>query len=136
MNLNIRPLNETDYDTILIDWWKDWGWEPPKKDFLPLNGVGGMIVFDGDTPVCAGFTYTTNSAVAWVDWIISNKKYRKKPERGQAIEGLISSLTEVCKSSEHKYVYALIKSRPLIEVYKRLGYSQADSYTTEMIKRL
>ena len=77
MIFDIRPLELDDYDTILVDWWKDWGWTPPTRDFLPDNGKGGMIVFDGDIPVCAGYIYLTNSGVAWVDWIISNKEYRK-----------------------------------------------------------
>ena len=52
---DIRQLQEGDYENILVNWWKDWGWEPPQKDFLPEDGKGGMIIYDGDTPVCAGF---------------------------------------------------------------------------------
>ncbi len=44
MIFDIRPLELDDYDTILVDWWKDWGWTPPTRDFLPDNGKGGMIV--------------------------------------------------------------------------------------------
>ena len=77
MEFNIRKLNSTDYDNTLVGWWKDWGWEPPAKDFLPDDGESGLIVLDNDVPVCAGFIYITNSKAAWVDWIISNKKYTK-----------------------------------------------------------
>ena len=55
-----------DYPT-LVKWWEDWGWEAPSKDFLPDNGKGGIMILDGDVPICAGFTYVTNSKVAWVD---------------------------------------------------------------------
>ena len=92
MIFDIRPLKDEDYDTILVDWWKDWNWDAPLRDFLPDNGKGGLIVYDGETPVCAGFVYLTNSKVAWVDWIISNKNYRKKPDRGQAIGLLIETV--------------------------------------------
>lgn len=136
MEFNIRPLNETDYDTILEEWWRDWGWEPPKKDFLPDDGKGGIIVLDGDEPVCAGFMYTTNSKVAWVDWIISSKEYRKKPERGEAIKLLVNTLTNICKNTGHKYSYALIKHQSLIDTYKELGYIKGDGYIGEMIKVL
>ena len=61
---DIKQLQEGDYEKILVNWWNDWGWEPPQKDFLPEDGKGGMIVYDGDTPVCAGFIYVTNSKVA------------------------------------------------------------------------
>ena len=61
MNLNIIPLKESDYDNILCGWWTDWRWTPPSRDFLPDNGKGGFIVYDGDIPVCAGFMYDTNS---------------------------------------------------------------------------
>jgi hypothetical protein len=136
MELYIRELNESDYDNILVAWWKQWGWEPPQKDFLPDNGKGGIIVYDQDTPVCAGFMYITNSKVAWVDWIISNKEYTKKPHRKDAIKLLVSTLTGICKNTGSKYVYALIKSRHLIETYEQLGYIKGDKYTSEMIKLL
>ena len=78
MELTIRGLNENDYQEILIGWWAQWNWTAPAKDFLPDNGKGGIIVYDGDIPICAGFIYMTNSSVAWVDWIVSNKEYRIK----------------------------------------------------------
>lgn len=134
MELTIRQLNENDYQDILVKWWEEWGWTPPTKDFLPDNGMGGYIVYDEDTPVCAGFIYITNSRVAWVDWIISNKEYRGK--RKEAITMLIDTLTNISKMSGSKYAYALIKNNSLIKTYEELGYTQGDTYTSEMIKLL
>jgi hypothetical protein len=136
MDLIIRELSETDYDDILVGWWKQWGWEAPKRDFLPNDGKGGIIVYDGDIPICAGFMYLTNSKVAWVDWIISNKEYTNKLQRKDAIKLLVSALTEICKKSGSKYSYALIKNESLIGMYEELGYIKGDSYTNEMIKIL
>ena len=136
MGLTIRPLIDGDYETILKQWWIDWGWEPPQKDFLPQEGTGGLMIMDGDTPVCAGFIYTSNSSVAWVDWIVSNKNYRKKPERANSIKWLISSLESLAKRTGHKYVYALIKHKALIGVYESLGFTKGDAYTTELIKTI
>jgi len=49
---------------------------------------------------------------------------------------LVESLTDVCRSQGYRYTYALIKSRPLIEIYKSLGYTQGEKYSTEMIKEI
>jgi hypothetical protein len=136
MELTIRQLNENDYQETLVNWWKDWGWTAPEKDFLPDNGMGGYIVYDGEIPICAGFIYVTNSRVAWVDWIISNKNYREKEKRREAIKTLIESLTNISKMSGSKYAYALIKNKSLIKTYEDLGYKKGDSYTSEMIKLL
>jgi len=132
----IHSLTESDYDNILTKWWADWGWEAPLKDFLPLDGTCGLIVYDNDTPVCAGFLYVTNSKVCWVDWIISSKKYTDREKRKQALTLLVGALTDMCKRTGSKYCYALIKHPSLINTYKELGYSQGDSYTSEMIKIL
>jgi hypothetical protein len=141
MELKIRPLNENDYEEILLGWWSQWNWAAPAKDFLPENGTGGMIVYDGDVPICAGFIYVTNSSVAWVDWIISSKEYRGKDgignsKRKKAIKLLIFALTNMSKNSGSKYAYALIKNKSLIQTYEELGYTKGDSYTSEMIKLL
>lgn len=136
MELTIRQLNDTDYDNILVEWWNQWGWNPPQKDFLPDNGMGGYIIYDEDIPICAGFIYVTNSKVSWVDWIISNKEYREKAKRREAIKLLIQSLTNISKMSGSKYIYALIKNNSLIKTYVDLGFIKGDSYTSEMIKVL
>ena len=80
--------------------------------------------------------YLTNSKVSWVDWIISNKEYTKKPQRKDAIKLLVSALTDICKKAGSKYSYALIKNESLIGTYEDLGYIKGDSYTVEMIKVL
>jgi hypothetical protein len=136
MELTIRPLNENDYQEILVEWWNQWNWTPPAKDFLPDDGKGGFIVYDEDIPICAGFIYMTNSNVAWVDWIVSNKEYRVKAKRREAIKLLIESLTNVSRNTGNKYAYALLKNQSLIKTYTDLGYTKGDSYTSEMIKTL
>ena len=134
MKFNTPPLQHEDYDNILKGWWKDWGWEAPSRDFLPQDGQGGIMVWNGDTPVCAGFLYNTNSKVAWVDWIISNKEY--KESRKEALSILIQTLTSVAKNLDNKFAYALIKHNGLIGVYEQQGYTTGDSYNKEMIKAL
>jgi hypothetical protein len=135
MDLFYRTLKDEDYYDYLILWWEQWGWTPPQKDFLPSGPFQGIIVFDQETPVCAAYVYTTNSAVAWIDWVISNPNYRKKPHRKQAIKMVIEVCEQVLKTTGGiKYVYALIKNTSLIETYKSCGYVQGDKYQTEMIK--
>ena len=136
MALKIRELNDSDYEDILVGWWKDWGWQPPQKDFLPDDGKGGIIVYDDDVPICAGYMYLTNSRVGWVDWIISNRNYTNKELRKDALELLVSRLTDICGVAGCKYVYALIKNQSLINTYVNLGYIKGGSYTSEMIKVL
>ncbi|MDA8940728.1 hypothetical protein N9H34_01195 [bacterium] len=136
MKLNIKPLKVSDYDNTLVGWWNDWRWTAPAKDFLPENGTGGFMVYDKDTPICAGFMYTTNSEAVWCDWIISNIHYKNRQNRKDALELLVETITNQAKKLNKKYVYALIKNKPLINVYKKIGYEEASTYSIEMIKKL
>jgi hypothetical protein len=134
MGMLVRKLNENDYDDILVKWWSDWGWDAPNKDFLPDNGTGGLIVFDGENPVCAGFIYATNSKVAWVEWIVSSKTYRKKPNRREALDLLIYTLTSLCKNTDVKYVFSNNDNKNLIESFMRIGFKKGSTNSTELIK--
>ena len=136
MKLNIIPLQQGDYENILCKWWKDWRWTPPSKDFLPDNGEGGWIVYDNDMPVCAGFMYLTNSKAVWCDWIISNFEYKDRQKRKEALELLVKTISDKAESLGKKYVYALIKNKPLINTYVKCGFMEGSSYTTEMIKKI
>jgi hypothetical protein len=133
MNLTARPLTHEDYDNILKGWWKDWGWEAPSRDFLPQDGAGGILVSDGEVPVCAGFLYNTNSKVALVEFIISNKEYRLKPNRGESIKKLIDSLISVAKNINKKYIFANNNNPSLVNHFIDKGFNVGAKNQTELV---
>ena len=136
MGILVRQLNANDYDDILVKWWNDWGLDAPARDFLPDDATSGLIVFDGDEPVCAGFIYTMNAKVTWVEWIISSRTYRKKPARKECLDLLIYTLTQVCKIKGAKYVFSNNNNKHLIEVFTNIGYIKGCTNSTELIKIL
>ena len=136
MEFNIKELNPSDYEDVLVGWWKDWGWQPPPKDFLPNDGIGGVMVTHNNQPICAGFMYMTNSKVSWVDWIISDKNIEDTKLKHEAVKFLIAVLTNICQDNGSKYIYALLRHEGLSKTYEELGYNKGDSYTHEMIKKL
>jgi hypothetical protein len=136
MGILVRQLNASDYDDILVKWWQGWGWSAPSRDFLPDNGAGGLIVFDGDEPVCAGFIYTMNAKVAWVEWIVSNKEYRKKPTRKEALNLLIFTLTKICENNGAKYIFSNNNNKNLIDRFVDSGFVKGSTNSTELIKVL
>jgi hypothetical protein len=135
MEFNIRLLNESDYDNILVNWWKDWRWQAPAKEMLPNNGLGGFMVSKGDVNICAGFAYFTNSGIAFCEFIISNFEYKEK-DRKDAIEFLIESISIACKESGHKAVWTVLRNKSLIDKYENCGFNKTQDGCTEMIKLL
>jgi hypothetical protein len=133
--MNIRFLTESDYDNTLTKWWSQWNWESPLRDMLPENGTGGLIISSEGIDICAGFIYFTNSKMAWVEYIVSNKEY-KEDDRSEAIELLINALCSIIKDKGFKYVYTSLKSKHLINKYENCGFSKGDANCQEMIKKL
>lgn len=132
--MNIRKLVLSDYDDILVGWWKDWRWtNPPSRDILPDNGTSGCIVYDGEMPVVAGFIYRSNSSLAYISWIVSNFKYKDKAKRKEAIVLLLKELDGYSRSIGAKYCYINFDNKFLIDVCESLGFIKG-SVTQEMIK--
>lgn len=130
--MQIRYLQDSDYD-ILLNWWTFWRFGIPSKDFLPENGLGGiMISSDDGIPICAGFLYMTNSKVAWLEYIVSNPEYREK-DRKLMLTCLIQELTEIAVKNGYKYVFTTVKHPSLIERYKESGYVVGTVGGTEMV---
>lgn len=132
---NYRFLEKEDY-TLLQKWWKDWGWTPIERDFLPLDGLGGILVFVNEKPVCAGFLYFTNSKVAWLEFIISDKNYKDKKQKTKAIDSMILKLEEVAKGNNVKYLYTTTNEGSLKRRYEKLGYFIGTKGTDEYLKKL
>jgi hypothetical protein len=135
MELNIRMLKDSDWNT-LVEWWDAWPeWQAPAKDFLPDNGKGGFIVEKQNKPIVAGFLYITNSKAALLEWIVSNPKYRED-DRQQAIELLINGAENVCKKQGIKYIFSIGRTKRLINTHKKLGYHIDDKPSHEIVKTI
>lgn len=136
MDFNCRVLNDNDYSDTLVKWWNEWGWAAsPPKSMLPEGGTGGIMVSKGDIDICAGFIFFTNSKTAWVEYIISNSKY-KDSDRSKAIEFLINGLTMIAKDNGYKHIFTSLNNENLIKKYIKCGYIAADKGCTQMVKNL
>lgn len=135
MELNIRQITESDWET-LMSWWEAWPeWVVPVKDSLPDNGTGGFIVESNNKPVAACFLYFTNSKIGWIEWTISDPEYRGK-DRNKAIEHLISTSELVLKEKGFKYAFSICRNKNLINKFKKLGWSVSNDHSFEAVKLL
>ena len=135
MELNIRRLKESDWDT-LVGWWDAWPeWVAPPRDFLPDNGKGGFMVEKNNTPIVAGFLYTTNSKGVLLEWIISNPDY-KDEDRQDAIELLINGAENVSRKLGYKYMFSIGRNKHLIETHKKLKWMVDKNPSHELIKNI
>ena len=94
------------------------------------------MVYYNDKPICAGYMYVTNSNVVLLEWIISSFEFKDRKIRKEAIFMLIQTITSLSANLGKKYVYSLLKSKSLIDIYQEIGYLKGDSNTQEMIKKL
>jgi hypothetical protein len=134
MELQARSLEESDWD-ILQSWWKWWRWPEMSRDVLPLNGLGGLMIYKGTIPIVAGFLYLTNSNGAILDWIISNPEY-KENDRKTALMLLIDSCEEVAKINGYNIIFSFTKNKSLINIHKDLGYTVDERPSYEISKRI
>tara|TARA_R110002126_G_scaffold219971_1_gene365339 strand:- start:227 stop:634 length:408 start_codon:yes stop_codon:yes gene_type:complete len=135
MELNLRELNKGDYDTTLCPWWLAYGFTPPLKEFLPNNGEGGMIVYEGEEPICAGYLYETNSSVAWSEWVISDKNY-VGDNKSEAVSLLLQGIEDLAKGKGFSFIFANNNNSALVKHYKKNGYTVGCSDSTEIIKAI
>lgn len=135
MKLNIRKLEESDWDT-LVKWWEVWPeWAAPPKSFLPNNGTGGLMVEKDKKPLVAGFLYFTNSDAVLLEWIVSDPDYRES-DRKDAIELLINTSEQLCKNENKKYMFTIGRNKHLIETHKKLGWQVDNKPSYEIVKNI
>lgn len=132
--ITYKYLEDKDYNT-LCQWWNWFRFTPPPKDFLPQNGTGGIMIFKNNIPVCAGFLYITNSKVFWLEYIVSNPKY-KDDDRKQIIQQLILELCIIAKNKGAEYIFTSVKNQHLINHFVKVGFTIGSTNTTEMALKL
>jgi hypothetical protein len=91
----------------------------------------GFIVPD----TAAGFLYRTDSAIAWIEWIVANPA-APKLQRSEALNLIISSLTEAARTMGFKAIFTSAHHPGLIGRFKEHGFTETDSAVTHLIRSL
>ncbi len=132
MELNIRRLQDKDWNTLRC-WWKEWGFDfVPSKDLLPENGTGGLIVETKDgVGICSVFMYTTNSKLCQVNWPLSNIKFREKQIKDEAFKLLFLGVKNMWRQHDGKYLmfYGENKTIKFQERLEDAGFIKTDDNT-------
>jgi hypothetical protein len=130
----VRMLEDSDYE-ILCDWWAFWKFPAPPKDHLPGQGTCGLMTTKDGINICAGFLFFTNSKICWLEFIVSSNTYKEK-DRPEAIQTVITELTDLARRKGFKTVFTSLKNENLIKHYEQCGYIKGSKGTTEMIINL
>lgn len=121
-----RELNKSkDYGTV-SQWWKAREWPIIPLEYLPNHG----LIIDN---YCAGFVYNTDSAIAWIEFIVSNPN-SDKVKRSQAMDILIDSLIGKARILGAKCVFTSSNNEKLIKRFVSQGYSIADRNVTHLMR--
>lgn len=134
--LNVRLLTTNDYDDHLLQWWKQWRFPAPPRDFLPQDGTGGLMIEKDGIPVVAGFLYLTNSKVAWSEFIVSNFDIKDRTLREEAIYYIIDELCRIAYERNAKYIYTTVKNKNLVKHYEARGFVVGSRNVDEMVRVL
>lgn len=97
----------------LVSWFKQWDIEPACLETLPKTG----FIVDN---IAALFVYETNSKLAFIDYLISNKE-QDKSKTNEALDMLIDHSFAYCKSNGYKYVISNSKYDAVVSRVKKHG---------------
>lgn len=128
--LRIRQFEAArDYPTVAA-WWAGHGWEPVPEAVLPPTGY---VVEFVNKPIVAGWLYRTDSAIAWLEWVISDPTSTPGP-RNKATDRLISTASEAAKALGHTVIFSSLTHPRLIQRYENHGFKVTETQMTNLIK--
>lgn len=128
----IRPVkfNFDLHMPIVTEWWKAHDWPAVEVDTLPETGC---IVFNGESPVCAGFLYKTDSAACWIEWVISDPKSDKEV-RGKCLDAMMQLLVSIGEALGYRITVGYLTHPSLIERYQKHGFKITDKNVSILMR--
>lgn len=121
----IRTYEKKDYET-LCKWWDAWKWPSIPEKFLSDIGI-----ISNDT--AAGFLYTTNSAIAWIEWLVSDPLV-PATRRSDAVDEVIMMLTEIAVARDFKAIFTSTNKDSLEQRLVKHGFVVTDRDTKHLFK--
>ena len=111
----------------VCEWWKGHGWPIIPIPFLPSRGY---IIPD----VAAGFLYSTDSNIAWMEWIVGNPKANSRTVY-EGIKTVVEHIKEIALEDGYGTIFTTVRPSGLEKVYNKVGFTTTDKNMNLMIWR-
>ena len=123
--MKIRHFTDSDYEMV-CSWWSGHDWPSIPLTFLPTTGI---IVDD----CAAGFIYSTDSKICWLEFIVVDPK-SDKTYRREALNTLMNEAAKIAKEMGHSAIFTSASHEGLIERYKNNGFKVTDKNMTNLMR--
>lgn len=132
--MQARRIEEKDWEFI-PDWFQSQGWDMMPRDCYPGNGLDGMMITKDDKPIACGWTYLSNSAISWIEFILADPEYREE-DRDEIIEYTIKSLMDISAAAGRTVGFTVCKHKKLIKKFEKLGWIKDPNPSVELYSKL
>jgi hypothetical protein len=121
-------LTEEDY-AIVCGMMSGWGMAALHRRMLSENGI---VVSKNGVDVCSGWLYQSDSKIAWIEWVVMNKKAPKELRVG-ALDFLYDTLFNRARELGFEVVMSVANHNSLIERLKnKLGFVEDSSVKVKL----
>lgn len=104
--MKLSRYDEDKHYDMMAEAWKAYGWEAPKRDFLPNLGIVATKSQDGGFLAYIGCYQDNGGHVGFIDWALANPN-----EPGDlvdcALRGCWELIEKIAKINGMKYLYSV-----------------------------
>jgi hypothetical protein len=132
MSISFERFNPEKHYARICEWWEAQKWPPIPLDILSSEGI---VMTHAGKPVSACWIYTSNSAVAWLEFFVADPTAEKNI-RNSCIDKMIEVASAIATHFGVKAIFSTVKVRKLIFRLKENGFAESDTGMTIMIRSL
>ena len=111
-------IPERHYEKV-CSWWEGHGWPRMPLHALPSRGY---IVED----IAAGFLYSTDSAIAWMEFIVANPAAKDR-DIYSGVRDLVNEIIKDATEDGYSMIFTAVRHRGLGKLYERQDFKITDS---------
>ncbi len=130
--MEVRKIKTADFYPFAKLWWEDHGFPVVHVSFLPIHV---FVVSENNDDLYCCFFYNTDSALAYLAYPISNRKFSKERRNG-ALEYLFNEMEKHARKEGYYLLYTTSYVPPVMKALENIGYKEGDVLVNQFFKEL
>jgi hypothetical protein len=131
--MHLREIDRTQDHATLSAWWTAHGFPVVPLPVLPKLGV---MAFDGELGLAAGFLYMDNSVgVCWLEWLVTNPEATGRQSLA-GIAAVVEFMAERALEMDYGVMLTSCRQEGLARIYQRHGFERTDEGIVHLVRKL